>query len=142
MNFCLRVQQISASYRNREIIRGVSLSVMEGQSVAIIGPNGAGKSTLLKAIAGFVNVDRGRILLHNENVRSLPPHERSRLGLGYLMQGGKTFPSLSVAENLAIGAFALPRREQRRVINETAELFRLTGDLKKPVGILSGGQRQ
>jgi ABC-type branched-subunit amino acid transport system ATPase component len=58
------------------------------------------------------------------------------------MQGGKTFPSLSVAENLALGVLPLPRRKRKQAINETAELFQLTGDLRKPAGILSGGQRQ
>ena len=142
MSISLRVQGIRTSYRSREVVRGVSFSLREGKSLAIIGPNGSGKSTVLKAIAGFVNLDSGRILLQNHDISSLHPYERSHLGIGYLMQGGKTFPSLSVAENLSIAALALPRHERQRAIDKIAERFQLTGDLKKTVGILSGGQRQ
>src|SRR6185295_13677838 len=99
MSICLRLHGVRASYGSRQTIRGVSLSVREGQSVAIIGPNGVGKSTLLKVIAGFVKLDSGKILFDDYDISWLQPYERSQIGIGYLMQGGKTFPSLSVAEN-------------------------------------------
>lgn len=142
MRIYLRLQGVRGSYGNRQTICSVSLSVREGQSLAIIGPNGAGKSTLLKMIAGFVKVDSGKILLDDYDISLLQPYERAHLGIGYLMQGGKTFPSLTVGENLAIGASVLPRRERPGAIAETVELFQLTDDLKKPAAILSMGQRQ
>ena len=142
MSTALQLQDVHSSYDKREVIRGVSLSVRHGESVAMVGPNGAGKSTVLKMIAGLANLDGGKILLHEHDIGWLPSYERSRLGLGYLMQGGRTFPSLSVGENLAMGTLVLPKSQRRQALREVAELFELTGELKKLAGILSGGQRQ
>jgi ABC-type branched-subunit amino acid transport system ATPase component len=142
MSSRLRLKDVHSSYDKRKVIRGVSLKVREGETLGIVGPNGAGKSTLLRLIAGLMNLDHGEIFLHKQNVSTLPPHERARRGIGYLMQGGRTFQSLSVAENLAIGALILPKPERRKTVSAIAEMFGLKNDLKKPVAILSGGQRQ
>src|ERR1041384_2311818 len=138
----LRVHDLRSSYDKRQIVRGVTLSVRQGETLAIIGPNGAGKSTLLKAIAGLASIDDGEIFLRDQDISTLLPHERTRRGLGYLMQGGRAFSSLSVGENLAIGAQTQPRSRRQRVVTEIAEVFQLTGELRKSVGVLSGGQRQ
>lgn len=142
MSLCLRLQDVYGSYDKRNIVRGLSLTIWPGEIVGIVGPNGAGKSTLLKMIAGLMPLDKGEIFLGDQKISSLPPYECARLGIGYLMQGGRTFPSLSVAENLALGALLVPRNERRQAVGQIAELFELTNDLKKPVAILSGGQRQ
>lgn len=142
MSSGLRLHDVHASYDKREVVRGVSLDVREGEMLGIVGPNGAGKSTLLRVIAGLMSLDQGEIRLHEQAVSMVPPHERARRGIGYLMQGGRTFPSLSVAENLAIGALILPKAERRKTVSAIAEMFGLKNDLKKPVAILSGGQRQ
>jgi ABC-type branched-subunit amino acid transport system ATPase component len=142
MSSGLRLQHVHSSYDKREIVRGVSLEVWEGETLGIVGPNGAGKSTLLRLIAGLMSLDEGEIFLHEQDISTLPPHERARRGVGYLMQGGRTFPSLSVAENLAIGALILPKQERRKTVSAIAEMLGLKNDLKKPVAILSGGQRQ
>lgn len=142
MSTALQLSEVHSSYEKRQVIRGVSLSVAQGETVAVVGPNGAGKSTILRMIAGLAGLDRGSILMHTHEIGSLPSYERSRLGLGYLMQGGRTFPSLSVGENLAMGAEVLPPNKRREAIREVVELFELKSELKKLAAILSGGQRQ
>lgn len=142
MTSSLRLKDVHCSYDKREIVRGVSLSVSKGETLGIVGPNGAGKSTLLRLIAGLMDLDAGEIFLYEREISALPPYGRAQRGIGYLMQGGRTFPSLSVGENLATGALVLPKQERRKTVSAIAEMFGLKNDLKKPAAILSGGQRQ
>src|ERR1044072_5922437 len=91
----LCIDGVSAAYNKRAVICGVSLSAKRGQAVAVIGPKGAGKSTLLRIVAGFLKPGEGRVLLGERDASELAPHARARLGVGYLMQGGRVFPSLT-----------------------------------------------
>ena len=139
----LSAQDIYASYGKKEILHGLSLSVNEGEIVALIGPNGAGKSTLLKTVAGALMPKEGQVFFDGDDVTKLSPHRRVRKGIGYFMQGGEIFPTLSVQENLELGGADLPKESSRNHIEEVLALF---PDLRKMegrrAGLLSGGQRQ
>ena len=139
----LSAQDIYASYGKKEILHGLSLSVRAGEIVALIGPNGAGKSTLLKAVAGVLTPKEGQVLFDGEDVTKLSPYRRVRKGIGYFMQGGEIFPTLSVQENLELGGADLPKESVR---NHAEEVLALFPDLRKVegrrAGLLSGGQRQ
>lgn len=142
MSHVLHLRDVRSSYQQREVIKGISLSVRPGETVTIVGPNGAGKSTILKLVAGLAPVTTGKILLDDREITSLEPYQRRRIGIGYLLQGGRSFPSLSVQENLALGALTLPSKDRQQSIRETAEMLELEKSLPKPAAILSGGQRQ
>lgn len=143
MDEALTVNDLYASYGRREVLRGVSVSLSRGEIVSLVGPNGAGKSTLLKVIAGALPPRAGRITLGNSNVQKLPQFERSRRGIGYLMQGGPVFSSLTVEENLGIASTA--RRNGGGEMSRE-EILKYTPGLKsmlrRRAGLLSAGQRQ
>ena len=131
-----------AGYGETEILHGVSLTVGDGEIVTIIGPNGCGKSTLLKAIVGLVRVRTGRVTFRGSAIAGWPPERIVRGGLCYVPQTSNVFASLSIRENLEMGAFV--RRDDYR--GRIDEMFRLFPDLgRRPgqkAGSLSGGQRQ
>ncbi len=138
----LTVEALAASYGGREVVSDVSLVVGEAELVALLGPNGAGKSTLLGAIAGSLRPMRGRVLLGGREVTGLDPAALAAAGAALVPQRRNVFRSLSVAENLAIGAWP-DRRQAARRRDEVLALFpALAGALRKPAGLLSGGQRQ
>lgn len=139
----LAVRDIHAGYGKKEILRGISLTANQGELLAIIGPNGAGKSTLLKVIAGFLRPVSGAVTLDGEDVTQLAPHERVRLGIGYFMQGGRVFPSLTVDENLAMGAAARARGSAPAEEEQILEVFPKLREMRgRRAGLLSGGERQ
>src|SRR5215831_2997111 len=125
-----------------EILKGVDLSVGEGEIVAIIGPNGAGKSTLLKVIAGLLGPKRGSVRLEGRDITSLPAREISRLGLAYVPQEMNVFPTLSVGENLEIGGYTDPRRAAQRMEGVFARFGVLADKRRHAARTLSGGERQ
>lgn len=127
-----------------EILHGVSLEVREGEIVSIIGPNGAGKSTLMKTIFGLLKPTQGQIAFKEEEIAGLPPNEIVRKGLCYVPQVDNIFPSLTVEENLEMGAFI---EDDPKVIEERMEgvyeLFPLLQERRRQrVGKMSGGERQ
>lgn len=139
----LAVRDIHAGYGKKEVLRGVSLTVQKSEISALIGPNGAGKTTFLKAIAGMIRPAQGRIELDGQDITGLPIHERVKAGVAYFMQGGQVFPSLTVQENLVMGAMGLSAREGQQAIGAMRELFpALQGFWNQRAGLLSGGQRQ
>ena len=139
----LKVEDIYAGYGKKEILRGISFDIKQGEIVALIGPNGAGKSTLLKVIAGVLRPWKGKVWLDGKDITSLPPYEINQLGIGYFLQGGKVFPSLSVRENLGIGALGLSQEEKEKRVEEVLKIFdNLKGLLDRRVGLISGGERQ
>jgi neutral amino acid transport system ATP-binding protein len=124
-----------------DILTGVSVSVREGEMVTIIGPNGAGKSTLVKTIFGLLSPRQGRVLFRGEDIGGLKPHVITRRGLGYVPQLGNVFPSLTVRENLEMGALDRSRTEER--IKQLFELFPRLGERpRQTAGSMSGGERQ
>ena len=116
--------------------------VSEGEIVSIIGPNGAGKSTLLKAIMGLINVSAGRFYINGFDKTNLSTHKIVNQGIGYVPQVENVFPSLTIEENLEIGAWSL-NKSRKSTIKKTLEDFPMLNERKKEkAGNLSGGQRQ
>ncbi|MCO6432672.1 ABC transporter ATP-binding protein [Nitrosomonas nitrosa] len=139
----LRIENIHAAYSKKEVLRGVSLSVKQGEIVALIGPNGAGKSTLLKVIAGFLKPLQGNLWLDSKDITSFAAHERIGQGIAYFMQGGRVFPNLTVAENLEMGLATLSLQNKKDGISTVLEIFsNLKVSLNRRAGLLSGGERQ
>lgn len=138
----LEVQQLTVGYGELPILRGVTLRVEAQEIVAIVGPNGAGKSTLMKAVAGLLRPQAGSILLGGEPITGLRPPRIVRAGVCYVPQTENVFASLSVDENLDMGAF-IQRGDVRA---KKAEMYALFPDLQskrtRRAGTLSGGQRQ
>jgi ABC-type branched-subunit amino acid transport system ATPase component len=138
----LEVEDLSAGYGEMEILRGVSIAVAPGEIVTMIGPNGAGKSTLVKAIFGLLRPRRGRIGFRGEEIAGLPPPAIVRKGIAYVPQVDNVFPSLTVEENLEMGAF-IRRDDFRPRLREIYALFPVLGQRRRQrVGQLSGGERQ
>jgi ABC-type branched-subunit amino acid transport system ATPase component len=139
----LEVEDLEAGYGEALVLRGVSLRAEPGELVAIVGPNGAGKSTLLKVVYGLLGVRRGAVRYEGEDVTGTQPERLTRLGLNYVPQLANVFPSLSIAENLSIGASALPRPERRSAVDELYERFPALAERRRQrAGTLSGGQRK
>src|SRR4029077_20230117 len=107
----LSVDDVSAGYGGAPIVTGASASVGLGEIVTIVGPNGAGKSTLLKAVVGMIPAMSGTVRLADEDVTNMRANHLAKRGLGYVPQVNDVFDTLSVLENLAMGAYLLPRPE-------------------------------
>jgi branched-chain amino acid transport system ATP-binding protein len=124
------------------ILNGCTLTLSEGEVVAIIGPNGAGKSTLIKTIFGLIPVRGGDLTLRGSSIAGLAAHTLVERGVGYVPQTQNVFPSLSIEENLQMGAYLRPKRFAER-FGVVAGLFPLLADRRKAkAGSLSGGERQ
>ena len=137
----LELHDIHASYLQKEILRGVSLTVHAGEIVALLGENGSGKSTTLKVIAGLLAPSQGNVRYDGIELNGLDVVERQRLGIGYLMQGGRVFPNLTVQENFDLAA--AEARDDGRKPAQLGHWFPLLGDrCHDRAGLLSGGQRQ
>ena len=138
----LEASDVVAGYGQTEILHGVSIGVDEGEIVTIIGPNGCGKSTMIKAIAGLVRVRTGSVMFQGKEISSNPPQQIVRRGLCYVPQTNNVFPSMSIRENLEMGAFTR-NDDYRGRIEEMFELFPDLGVKRgQKAGSLSGGQRQ
>jgi ABC-type branched-subunit amino acid transport system ATPase component len=139
----LKADNITAGYtREVNILTDVHIRVKSGQIVSVIGPNGAGKSTLLKTIFGMLKPSNGSIHLKDEDITGLKPDKVAQRGISYVPQVDNVFPSMTIQENLEMGAFIRDDDYSQR-INEIYELFPVLGERKKQkAGQLSGGQRQ
>ena len=138
----LHTEDVVAGYvAEVDILNGVSIRVGEGEIVTIVGPNGAGKSTLIKTIFGLLRARKGRIVLRGEEISHRKPHDITRLGMSYVPQLDNVFPTLTVEENLEMGA--LQRSSARQQIDRMYELFPRLGERKRQAaGTMSGGERQ
>ena len=144
MTAFLQIENLDLYYGDAQALAGVSLEVPRGEIVAIVGANGAGKTSLIRAIAGIEKARSGKILFRQEDITRLPSHQICNLGVGQVAEGRQVFPSLSVAENLAMGAL-LPRARMSaaRTLNEVYALFpRLAERRGQLAGTLSGGEQQ
>jgi len=124
------------------ILNGANLEVAHGELVGIIGPNGAGKSTLLKAIFGLVTIHEGSILLAGEDITGLKAFELVEKGVGFIPQTNNVFPSLSIQENLEMGAYQAPSKIAERTEFIVSLFPELEKRLGQQAGSLSGGERQ
>jgi len=139
----LKVENISAGYRDRIVIKEISLELCENDRILLIGPNGAGKSTLLKVIGGLLKPSSGKVYLKEEDITHWSVEKRVRFGLGYLLQERNIFPSLTVRENFELAGYYLPQRELEKRLEEILKyLPMLKEKLNITAGVLSGGERQ
>jgi branched-chain amino acid transport system ATP-binding protein len=140
----LEIENLSVSYGGLAALRGVSLSVGQGQFVAIVGPNGAGKTTLFKTISGTVAPAGGNILFQGRDLLAIPPPLRAHLGIAHVPEGRQVFASLTVIENLEMGAYSeRGRAEWRRNLDRIFTLFPVLAERRNQMaGTLSGGEQQ
>jgi urea transport system ATP-binding protein len=137
----LSVSGLESGYGRARVLFGVSLEVEPGQLVCVMGRNGVGKTTLLNTVMGVLPATAGTVTFDGRDVTRLKPHERVRLGMGYVPQGHQCFPQLSVMGNLLVTLEAA--KGQRTAIDEALEVFpALKPLLKRSAGHLSGGQQQ
>ncbi len=138
----LAVRSVYGGYGGVDILNGTTIDVAAGQIVVIVGPNGAGKSTLLKAVFGLVHVRQGEVTLAERPITNANPNELVPLGMSYVPQERNVFTSLSVEENLEMGAFT--RRDD--FADDLAKVYDIFPPLKErrrqATGSMSGGQRQ
>ena len=138
----LEVKNLISGYGETDILQDVSMKLDEKEIVSIIGPNGAGKSTLLKTIFGILTPRQGVVQLQDEEINGLSPDKIVRKGMSYVPQVDNVFPSLTIQENLEMGAF-VRTDDYRDRLQEMYDLFPLLKDRRnQKVGSLSGGQRQ
>jgi branched-chain amino acid transport system ATP-binding protein len=140
----LAVETLDVFHGDAQALDGVSLDVETGTIVAIVGANGAGKTSLIRTIAGMHRPARGRVLFRGTDIAGWPSHRVCNLGIGQVAEGRQIFPSLSVSENLDMGAM-LPRARARRAENRERVLAlfpRLSERASQAAGTLSGGEQQ
>ena len=140
----LSVENLEVSYGDVRALDGVSLEVEAGAIVAIVGANGAGKTTLIRTIAGMLRPSRGRITLRDTDITAWPSHRVCDLGVGQVAEGRQVFPSLSVLENLEMGAMlARARSEKEKNIERMFGMFPVLAERRsQAAGTLSGGEQQ
>jgi ABC-type branched-subunit amino acid transport system ATPase component len=138
----LDVRQVSSGYGEMGILHDVSMRVEPGEVVTLIGPNGAGKSTLLKTIFGLLTPTAGRVLFQDTDITGVKPPLLVRRGMSYVPQVDNVFPSLTVQENLEMGAFVREGGLAQRLEDILALFPALRLKRKQKVGSLSGGERQ
>jgi ABC-type branched-subunit amino acid transport system ATPase component len=139
----LQARGITSGYGGVPVIRDISIAVGPGEVVAIIGPNGAGKSTLLKSLVGILKLDKGTILLGDDDVSGRPPEELARRGVGYVPQVNDIFEPLTVLENLEMGGYLLSAAQIRARVGDVGAVFpQLPPMLRRRADKLSGGERK
>jgi lipopolysaccharide export system ATP-binding protein len=140
----LEIRELSKSYDGREVVKGVDIEVKRGEIVGLLGPNGAGKTTTFYMVVGIVPPNRGKITFDNNDITSLPIHERARFGIGYLSQEASVFRKLSVEENIMaiLETLALGKYERRRRLEMLLEELNIAYLAKNKAYTLSGGERR
>lgn len=138
----LQVKEIHTYYGNIAALKGINLSVGEGEVVALLGRNGAGKTTLLNTISGFLKPKNGEILFGNQRIDGLDPHQVAKKGIVQIPEGRRIFPELMTQENLEIGAYS-SWSERKRRMEKVLHIFpNLRVTLRQLGGTLSGGEQQ
>lgn len=140
----LDIRQVFAGYGRLAALKGVDLSVQQGEVVFVVGPNGAGKSTLLKTIAGLMSPTSGEIIFQNALINGKAPEQLCRAGLALIPEGRHIFKTLTVEENLAVGAMIRRRSNARDLdLEQVLDAFPVLRDRFKGIaGHLSGGEQQ
>jgi branched-chain amino acid transport system ATP-binding protein len=144
----LKVDNLIAGYGKVQVLQSISLHVAKGQLVTLIGSNGAGKTTTLRAISGMITPEAGTVLLDGKNIAGLATHDISRRGMAHSPEGRKVFSTLTVADNLELGAFPRltgfrPKGDVKADIEKIMQLFPRLGERRNQLaGTLSGGEQQ
>ncbi len=135
-------ENMTGGYGGADILHDCTIAAAQGEIAVIVGPNGAGKSTAMKAVFGMLNIRKGRVMLDGEDITSLSPQHRVAKGMAFVPQNNNVFPSMSVEENLEMGAF-LRRDDIKTTMEQVFELFPILKEKRRQnAGELSGGQRQ
>ena len=140
----LKIRSLDVAYGGLRALSGVSLDVERGQFVAVVGPNGAGKTTLFKTISGVVTPAAGEITYNGANLLSVAPAERAQLGIAHVPEGRQVFASMTVMENLEMGAYTRKGRERwSDTLPMILQLFPILAERRDQLaGTLSGGEQQ
>jgi branched-chain amino acid transport system ATP-binding protein len=139
----LEINELSVAYGGLHALSSVSLRVGVGEFVAIVGPNGAGKTTLFKAISGTVEAAAGAINFEGRDLLAVPPAARPHLGIAHVPEGRQPFASMTVMENLEMGAYRVRRSDYRRQLDRIFALFPVLFERRRQAaGTLSGGEQQ
>lgn len=135
-------ENMTGGYGGADILHGCTLAVEKGEIAVIVGPNGAGKSTAMKAVFGMVNLREGAVRMNGQDITRLSPQDRVKLGMGFVPQTHNVFTSMSVEENLEMGAF-IRNDDFSDTMAQIYDLFPILKQKRhQPAGQLSGGQRQ
>jgi branched-chain amino acid transport system ATP-binding protein len=140
----LKISGLSAGYTRVPVLNDISVEVERGQFVSIVGPNGAGKSTLFKTISGMTRPMGGSVTFEGQDLLAVPPDRRPHLGIAHVPEGRQVFASLSVMENLEMGAYTeAGRREWKSNLDKILTWFPVLAERRdQPAGTLSGGEQQ
>lgn len=140
----LKMENVSKSYKGRNVLNSISLYVKEGEIVGLLGPNGAGKTTTFKCLLGFVKPDGGKVLLNGEDITNLPVYERANKGISFLPQESSVFKDLTVWENIMmfLEFQDLTRKEMERIARELLKEFNIQHLENQKASTLSGGERR
>lgn len=140
----LTIDTIHSYYGHIHALKGISVEVNEGEIVTLIGSNGAGKSTALRSISGMIHPKKGRVVFDGRDISKMAPHEIVALGMVHVPEGRGIFPTLTVKENLEMGAFTVDDRDviEERMENGFALFPRLKERIDQYGGTLSGGEQQ
>lgn len=133
---------MTGGYGSADILHDCTIAVEQGEIAVVVGPNGAGKSTAMKAVFGMLNLRKGQVTLDGEDITGLSPQARVQKGMGFVPQTRNVFTSMSVEENLEMGAF-IRNDDVQETMQQVFELFPVLFEKRRqPAGELSGGQRQ
>lgn len=143
-NHLLRTDQIAKSYKKKQIVKKVDISIGKAEVVGLLGPNGAGKTTTFYMIVGLITPDNGKIFFDNREITHMAMYKRARCGIGYLSQEPSIFRKLSVEENIMSVLETLPigRAERKKRLEKLLEELRMTQLAKSKAYTLSGGERR
>ena len=139
----LELKSVCIGYGHHRVLEDINLTLERGEIVTLLGANGAGKSTLAKAVSGLLRPQAGTILLDGQPIEALPPAERLRRGIAHVPEGRQIFAGMTVAENLALGAYATPAKDYAAQLENVWALFPVLRERMNDIaGNFSGGQQQ
>src|ERR1700679_2320669 len=139
----LELRSVAIGYGHHRVLDDINLTLERGEIVTLLGANGAGKSTLAKAVSGLLRPQAGSILLEGESIETLPPAERLRRGIAHVPEGRQIFAAMTVAENLALGAYAVSEADAAAQLEAVGTLFPVLRERMNDIaGNFSGGQQQ
>jgi branched-chain amino acid transport system ATP-binding protein len=142
----LKIRNLQSGYGKLRVLKGISMHIKPGEIVTIIGANGAGKTTLLNTIAGLIKPSKGEVVYDNEDVSAINPEKKVAMGCALVPEGRQIFSTMTVEENLTLGAYAAKKNRSIDVDNEIEKIYNIFPKLKERYkqlgGTLSGGEQQ